>query len=331
MRYAIRILLLSLAALWVSVPPALAQSPEKIKRVGFIVYGASGPRGHLEQAFLDGMREQGYVEGRNLVVERVYAEGNAERLREGASALAARNLDAIVSTCSPSTDAVKQATSTSGTPIVMAVVSDPVRQGLIASLARPGGSITGRASQAEATVSKMLELFSAVLPKAASVAVLLNTRNPVHPLLWDELLQAGKALDRKLVRVDVAGPKDFPAAFETIARERLGGLLVLPDDNMTLNTRVQLVALAVKDRLPTVYGVREFVVQGGLMSYGENLASSHRSTAAHVAKVLAGAKPADLPVEQPTRFEFVVNVGAANALGVTIPPSVLVRADEVIQ
>lgn len=331
MRHAIRIFLLSIAALWVSVPPAFAQSPEKIKRMGFVVYGASGPRGHLEQALLDGLRDQGYVEGRNLVVERVYAEGSAERLRDGASALAALNLDAIVSTCSPSTNAVKLATSSSRTPIVMAVVSDPVRQGLVASLAHPGGSVTGRASLAEATVSKMLELFSAVLPKTASVAVLYNTRNPIHPLLWDELLAAGKALDRKLARVDVAGPKDFPAAFETIARERLGGLLVLPDDNMTMNFRAQLVELATKHRVPAFYGVREFVDQGGLMSYGENVASSYRSTAAHVGKVLAGAKPADLPVEQPTRFEFVVNVGAAKALGVAIPDALLIRADEVIQ
>jgi len=330
-RYAIQVFVLSTAALSVMAPPALAQAPDQPKRVGFVVYGTSGPRSHLEQAFLDGMRERGYVEGKNLVVERRFAEGSPERLREGAGELAALKLDAIVATCSPSTNAVKQATSASGTPIVMANVSDPVGQGLIASLARPGGNITGRSSQADETLPKMLELFSAVLPKAARVAVLHNTRNPVHPRLWRELLQAGKALDMTLVRIDVAGPKDFAAAFDTIARERLGALLVLPDDNMTMNTRVQLVELATTHRIPTVYGVREFVVQGGLMSYGENYALSYRRAAGYVDKILAGAKPADLPVEQPTRFEFVVNLKTAKQLGVTIPQSLLVRADEVIQ
>jgi len=331
MRYVIQILVLSAAALSVMVPPALAQAPEKSKRVGILVASTSGPRTHLEQAFLEGMRERGYVEGRNLVVERRFADGSPERLREGASELAALKLDAIVATCSPSTNAVKQAIGASGTPIVMAVVSDPVGQVLIASLARPGGNITGSSSQADETLPKMLELFSAVLPKAARVAVLHNTRNPVHPRLWRDLLLAGKALDLTLVRIDVAGPKDFPAAFDTIARERLGALLVLPDDNMTMNFRARLVELATTHGIPTVYGVREVVVQGGLMSYGENRALSYRRTAGYVDKILAGAKPADLPVEQPTRFEFVVNLKTAKELGVTIPQSLLVRADEVIQ
>ena len=331
MRHAIQLLLLSAAAASVVVPPALAQAPDKTRRVGFVFYCASSLRGHLEQAFLDGMRDRGYVEGKNLVVERRFAECSQERLREGASELAALKLDAIVATCSPSTNAMKQATATSGTPIVMANVSDPVGQGLIASLARPGGNITGRSSQADETLPKMLELFSAVLPKAARVAVLHNTRNPVHPRLLRGLLQAGKGLDMTLVRIDVAGSKDFPAAFDTIAREGLGALLVLPDDNMTMNWRVQLVELATAHRIPTMYGVREFVAEGGLMSYGENYAVSYRRTAGYVEKVLAGAKPADLPVEQPTQFEFVVNLKTAKALGITIPQSLLVKADEVIR
>lgn len=331
MRHAIQVFMLSAAALSLTLSPALAQAPDKPKRVGFVLYGASGPRGHLEQAFLDGMRERGYIEGKNLVIERRFAEGNLDRLRQGASELAALKLDAIVATCSPSTNAVKQATATSGTPIVMASVSDPVRQGLIASLARPGGNITGRSSQADETLPKMLELFSAVLPKAARVAVLHNTGNPVHSRLWHELLQAGKGLDMTLVRVDVAGSKDFPAAFGTIARERLAALFVLPDDNMTMNTRARLVELATAHRIPTMYGPREFVEQGGLMSYGENYALSYRRTSGYVDKILAGAKPADLPVEQPTQFELVVNLKTARALGVTIPQSLLVRADQLIQ
>jgi putative ABC transport system substrate-binding protein len=299
--------------------------------VGYVVYGPSAPRGHLLQAFLAGMREHGYVEGKNLIVETSFAEGSSERLREGASALATLKLDVIVTTCSPSTRAVMQATSGSGTPVVMAVVTDPVGQGLVASLARPGGNITGRSSQVEDTLPKMLDLFSAVLPKGSRVAVLHNTNNPVHPLLWERALQAGNALDMKLVRIDVAGAKDFAAAFDTITREHLGALVALPDDGMMMNSRARLVELAAKHRIPAFYGVREFVDVGGLMSYGENYALDYRGTAAYVGKILAGAKPASLPVEQPTRFEFVVNLGAAKALGLTIPQSLLVRADDVIE
>ena len=331
MRIAIRALLLSVAISLVAFPPALAQTPDKVKRVGYVVYGPSAPRNHLFQAFLDGMREQGYVEGRNLIIESSYAEGSAERLREGASALAALKLDAIVTTCSPSTNAVKQVTANSRTPIVMAVVTDPVGQGLVATLARPGGNITGRSSQVEDTLPKMLELLSAVLPKGTRVAVLHNTNNPVHPRLWERVLQAGAVLDLKFVRIDVAGSRDFPAAFETIARERLGALLVLPDDGMTMNARASLVELATRLRVPALYGLREFVDQGGLMSYGENYAASYRGAASYVGRILAGASPAELPVEQPTRFELVINLKAAKTLGINMPQSVLLLADEVIR
>ena len=331
MRHLLRLVLLSCAAWSACVSQTVAQTTQEPKRVGFVVYGTSAPRNHLLDAFLDGMREQGYVEGKNLVVERRFAEGSLDRLIQGAGELSALKLDAIVTTCSPSTLAVKTATSGSTTPIVMAVVTDPVGQGLVASLARPGGNVTGRSSQVEDTLPKMLELFAGVLPKSARIAVLHNTNNPVHPLLWREAEKAAKSLDMTLVRIDVAGSNDFPAAFDTIARERLGALLVLPDDGMTMNNRTQLVALAAQRRIATFYGLREFVAQGGLMSYGENYAADYRSTAAYVGKVLRGEKPANLPVEQPTRFEFVINSSAAKALGVTIPASLLVRADEVLQ
>ena len=333
MRHATRILIRivagALAAWGLSLPAAQPPEPAA-KRVGYVVYGPSAVRGHLLQAFLDGMREQGYIEGRNLTVERSYAEGSAERLQEGARALAALKLDVIVTTCSPSTAAVKQVTSISGTPVVMAVVTDPVGQGLVASLARPGGNITGRSSQVEDTIPKMLELFSTVLPKGSGVGVLHNTNNPAHPLLWERALQAGRVLDIKLTRIDVAGSRDFSAAFDSLARSGLGALLVLPDDGMTMNARAQLVELAALHHVPVFYGVREFVNEGGLMSYGENYASSYRGAAAYVSKILAGARPAELPVEQPTRFEFVVNLGAARSLGMAIPQSVLLRADEVL-
>ena len=328
MRHAIGSVLVALLAGAVVLAPASAQAP--VKRVGYVVYGASGPRSHLEQALLEGLREQGYVEGRNLVIERRYAEGSGQRLHSAAIDLAALKLDAIVSTCSPSTDAVKQATSGSGTPVVMAVVSDPVGQRLVASLARPGGNVTGRSSQAEDTMPKMLELFAAVLPRATRVAVLYNTGNPVHPRLWRELEHASQGLDLSLVRVDVGSTSEYLAVFDTMARERLGALLVLPDDNASFNARATLVDLAVKRGIPSFYGAREFVVQGGLMSYGENMAASYRDAAAYVVKVLGGARPAELPVEQPTRFEFVVNASAAKTLGMTLPAALLLRADEVL-
>ena len=315
----------------VSVSMVVAQESGQPKRIGYVVYGASEQRGHLEQAFLDGMRDQGYVEGKNLVVERIYAESDSGRLRKGAGALAAMKLDAIVTTCSPSTKATKEATATSGTPVLMAAVADPIGQGLVTSLSHPGGNISGRASQGEEVLPKMLELLTAASPNARRVAVLYNSSNPVHPHLWSALQNIGRTRSVELVRIDVGGPADLPAAFERMARERFRALLVLSDDPMTFTRRAQVAALAQKNRIPAMYGVSEFVEQGGLISYGENYASSYRSTASHVIKVLSGARPADLPVEQPTKFELVINLKAAKALGITIPQSVLLRADRVIE
>ena len=332
MRYAIELLVLFLTALTAPVDDALAQAPDQTKRVGFIVWSAYGPRGHLEQALVDAMRDRGYIEGKNLVIERRYVDaGGIEQVRVAASELAALKLDAIVSTRSPSTAAVKQATANSSTPVVMAVVSDPVSQALIASYDHPGGNVTGLSSQQEDTLPKMLQYLSELLPSASGVAVLHNTGNPVHPLLWQRLEKAGRELGTRLVRIDVSGRKDFGAAFDTIQRERLAALLVLPDDNMTFNSRVQLLEMVQTQRIPTMFGAREFVDAGGLMSYGPNYAAGYRQAAVYLDKVLVGAKPANLPVEQPTRFEFVVNVAAAKALGVAIPPRLLLRADDVVR
>ena len=299
--------------------------------MGYLVWSSYGPRGNLEQSLLDGMRDEGYVEGKNLVIERRYVDGGIDQVRVAARELAALNPDAIVSTCSDSTAAAKEATAPSGIPVVMAFVSDPVGQGLIASYQRPGGNITGLSSQAEDTLPKMLQYLSEVVPAGTRVAVLYHTSNPVHPRLWQRLNQAGKERGPNLVRIDISGKADFAAAFDTIGRERLGGLLVLPDDNMTYNARVQLIELVKKQRIPTIFGAREFVDIGGLMSYGPDLASSYRHTAAYVDKVLTGTKPANLPVEQPTHFEFVVNLAAAKALGVTIPQNMLLLADDVVR
>jgi len=329
---AIQFLILFVAAFSMSVPHVLAEVPAKTKHVGYLVWSSYGARGNLEQALIDGMRDEGYVEGKNLVVERRYVDGGSfEQVRAAATELAALKPDAIVSTCSPSTAAAKEATSTSGIPVVMALVSDPVGQGLIASYKRPGGNITGLSSQAEDTLSKMLQYLSEVVPAGTRVAVLYNTNSPVHPRLWQRVQQAGKDRGTNLVRVDVSGRADFAAAFDTISRERLGALFVLPDDNMTYNARTQLIALVQRQRVPAIFGAREFVDIGGLMSYGASMASSYRHTAAYVEKVLSGAKPANLPVEQPTRFEFVVNLAAAKTLGVTIPQQMLLLADDVVR
>ncbi len=177
----------------------------------------------------------------------------------------------------------------------------------------------------------MLQFLSEVVPAGTRVAVLYHTTNPVHPRLWQRLDQAGKERGANLVRIDIARGADFAAAFDTIGRERLGGLFVLPDDNMTYNARVQLIELVKKQRIPTIFGAREFVDIGGLMSYGPDLASSYRHAAVYVDKVLTGTKPANLPVEQPTHFEFVVNLAAAKALGITIPNQLLLRADDIVR
>jgi putative tryptophan/tyrosine transport system substrate-binding protein len=305
------------------------QSIDKTARIGILVTGSYAQRGHLEQALLEGLREQGYVEGKNLVIERRYADGYRGRTPEFARELAAMNLDAVVTTCTPSTRAAKQATAS--TPIVMAAVADPVGQRLIASLARPGANITGLSSQAEDILPKMMELFSDVLPKPATVAVFLQGRSGVHPRMWQRLAPIARALDLKLVKIDVANLADLPAAFDMALREKANALFVLPDEPMFPNGRASIVELAARHRLPAFYGAREFVDDGGLMSYGENLRTAYRKAASYVNSVARGAKPGDLPVEQPTKFEFVINLKTAKTLGITIPQSLLVRANHVIQ
>jgi putative tryptophan/tyrosine transport system substrate-binding protein len=310
---------------------ALGQTLDKTKHVGYLVWSSEGPRGHLEQALLDAMRADGYVEGKNLVIERRYIEGNADDLRAAASELAAMKLNLIVSTCSDSTRAAKQATAASPVPIVMAYVSDPVGQGLIASYSRPGGNITGLASQAEDTLPKMLQYLTEVVPPGTRVAVLYHTIAPSHPLLWRRLEAVARERGISVSRVDIVTRADLPAAFNTIARDGYGALLVLPDDNMTFNARAELIELVKRQRIPAIFGLREFVDSGGLMSYGPSIASGYRKAAVYVDKVLAGARPAELPVEQPTKFELVVNTGAARALGITISQDLLLRADDIVR
>lgn len=321
--------LLALGAVGRPLAADAQQSKDKTAHIGILVTGSIAQRGHLEQALLEGLREQGYVEGKNLVIERRYADGRRERTPEFARELAAMKLDAVVTTCTPSTRAARQATAS--TPIIMAAVADPVGQRLIASLARPGGNITGLSSQAEDILPKMMELFSVVLPKPATVAVFVQGRSDVHPRMWRQLVPIAQALELKLVKIDVANLADLPAAFDMALREKANALFVLPDEPMFTNGRASIVELAARHRLPAFYGAREFVDAGGLMSYGENLRAAYRKAASYINKLARGAKPADLPVEQPTKFELVVNLKTAKTLGLTIPQSMLLRADQVIQ
>lgn len=316
----------SAGSIWAMPLAAAAQAADKTLRVGILSSGNLELRASLDRALVQGLREQGYVEGKNLSIERRYG---SSKVKEHAAELAGMKLDGIFTTCTPSTREMKEATSS--TPIVMAAVSDPVQQGIIASLARPGQNVTGTSSQAEVLLAKRLELLTALLPKATTVAVITNARNPVHALGWQTLRGAAQQLSIKLVKIEMSAPNDLPAAMDAAVRAQADALFVLPDDPLMLNVRPQMVELATKNRMPDFYWAREFVDSGGLMSYGENLRSSYAAAASYFAKIKKGANPATLPVEQPTRFELVINRKTAKALGIVIPQSLLLSADEILQ
>ena len=305
---------------------AQAQSGDKTLRVGILSSGNLELRESLDLALVQGLRDQGYVEGRNLVIERRYSSA---KVRDNATELAGLKLDAIFTTCTPSTRIMKEATSS--TPIVMAAVSDPVGQGIIASLAKPGQNVTGMSSQAEDLLAKRLELVSAFVPRSTVIAVLVNANNPVHALGWKTLSGAAQERNVRLVKAELKAPADLAAAVDAAVRAGAGALFVMPDDPMTMNIRPQIVEIAAAYRLPDFHWASEFVVSGGLMSYGENLGGSYRAAAAYIDKIKKGANPANLPVEQPTRFELVINMKRAHSLGLDLPQSLLVRADQVIR
>ena len=275
---------------------------------------------------VQGLRDQGYVEGRNLVIERRYS---STKVKENAKELAGMKLDAILTTCTPSTRTMKE--TTTSTPIIMAAVSDPVRQGIIASLAKPGQNVTGTSSQAEDLLPKRLELIADLLPGRTTIAVITNANNPVHALGWQRLESAAQQLNLNLVKLELTKGDDLPAAVDAAARAHAGALFVMPDDPMMFNLRPRLVELAAKYRMPDFYWAREFVEVGGLMSYGENLRNSYRAGAVYMDKIKKGANPGDLPVEQPTRFELVINMKTAKMLGLAVPQALLLRADDVME
>ena len=308
---------------------AAAQQPGKVPRIGYFSAGSPSSAPHLLEAFRKGLRELGWVEGQNIAIEYRWAEGRFDRLPDLAAELVRLKVDIIVAVPTPAAAAAKNATET--IPIVMINVGDPVGLGLIASLARPGGNVTGSSySVGLEIIGKQLELLKETVPKVRRVAILWNPANPSHPLVVRELNVAARSLGVQLQFLEARGPNEFEGAFAAMAKERMGALLVVPDSVSFLH-RTRLADLAARSHLPAAYGLRGHVDAGGLMSYGPDSADLFRRAATYVDKILKGAKPADLPVEQPTKFELVVNLKTAKALGLTIPQSVLVRADEVIQ
>jgi len=311
-----------------AIPTAAQSQPvANSPRVGFLFYGAPGPSPELE-SFRQGLREVGYIEGQNISVEYRFANGQVGQLSTLAAELVQLKLDVIVTPGTPASVAAKKATS--AIPIVFAGVADAVGAGLVTSLARPGGNITGLTSISAALGGKRLELLKGVVPKASRVAVLYNPADPSNVLVWTELQESSKPLGLTLLPHPVRGPGDFEGAFAAISRERAQALFVAAGV-LTTEHRKTLVDLAARNRIPTMWGERQFVEVGGLMSYAVNFYDEIRRAAAYVSKILKGAKPADLPVEQPTMFELVINLRAAKALGLTISPSLLSRADQVIQ
>jgi putative ABC transport system substrate-binding protein len=306
---------------------ARAQQPAKIPRIGYLSGSSISVLAARIEAFRQGLRELGYVEGKNIVIEWRSAEGNLDRVSELAAELVRLKVDVIVSPGPSVTRVVKEATST--VPIVMASDTDPVGSGFIASLARPGGNITGLASLAPEVGGKQLELLKEISPKISRVAVIGNSANPGDAQALRETVLAAGSFEVYLRYLDILDPKDIETAFRAAAKGRADALMVL--GNPILNAhRKQIVDLAVKQRLPATYTRPEFIEAGGLMYYGTSYNDLYRR-AAYVDKILKGAKPADLPVEQPKKFEFTVNLKAAKQIGLTIPPHVLSRADRVIR
>ena len=325
-----RKLVIALGAGLLAAPLAAdAQPTGKVYRIGFIQTAAPNEMGHLIKALDEGLRELGYVEGRNVVFERRFAEGKQERLPALAAELVRLKVDVIVTGSNPVIAAVKQATAT--IPVVMTVSRDPVGAGFIASLARPGGNITGLTNEpTPEIIGKNLELLKEAAPRVSRVAYLWNPVPPGAETYRNAVEIAARKLGVTFQSVEVRGRNELEAAFTAMVRERANGVVVGPDP-VLFSARSQIVLLAERRRLPTVYALSEYAEAGGLMSYGPNIADQFRRAAIYVDKVLKGARPADIPVEQATKFELVINLKTAKAHGIKIPNSILVQATKVIE
>jgi putative tryptophan/tyrosine transport system substrate-binding protein len=308
---------------------ASAQQSTKDPRIGYLTGGTLSANSARHEAFRQGLRELGYVEGKNIVIECRSAEGKLDRLPALAADLVRLKVDIIVTGGSSPTRAAKQATTT--IPIVMAQVGDPVGNGFVASLARPGGNITGLSALAPELNGKRLELLREIVPRLSRVAVLGTSTQPGNAQELKETELAAGAFGVKLQYLDVLSSKDIAIAFRAATKGRAEAVLMLLAGRVASSERTQITELALKSRLPAIYDRSEFVEQGGLMTYGTSITALDRRAATYVDKILKGTKPADLPVEQPKKFEFIINLKAAKQIGLTIPPNVLARADRVIK
>ena len=323
-----RTALVGLGAMILSAPVVAAQSPVKAARVGVLEGGAVSTEAVRHEAFRQGLKELGYVEGRNIVIEYRYAEGKVERLPALAAELVRLNVDLILTSGDAGVRAAKQASQT--IPIVVAIAADLVGPGYVASLARPGGNITGLTTLSAELSAKRLELLKTAFPKISRVAILQNPTNATNVAQFKESEVAARALRIQLLPLDVRRADDFEGAFLAALRARVDALIVI-GDILLLTHRARITDFAAKNRLPAMYGNQDYMDAGGLMFYGANVADMYRRAATYIDKILKGAKPGDLPIEQPTKFEFVINLKTAKALGLTIPPSILSRADRLIE
>jgi putative ABC transport system substrate-binding protein len=308
---------------------AEAQQTKKVPRVGFLTTGFQGTIAHLLEGFKQGLREHGYVEGQNILLELRFGEGKAEQMPLLAAELVRLKVDVIVAAPNPAIEAVRQATQT--IPIVMPIGSDPVGTGFVASLARPGGNITGLSAYSPELNGKRLDLLKETVPQFSRVALLMTPNVPGNPIDLKETELAARSLRLRSQLYEVRGSSDLDNVFKAMAKEHAEGFVVFPGQPTLFVSRKQLVELAVKYRLPAMYPLADYVNAGGLISYGVNNLDLFRRAATYVDKILKGAKPADLPVEQPTKFELVINLKTAKQIGLTIPPNVLARADKVIK
>ena len=320
---------LALCALLVTLcAAAQAQQAKKIPRIGFLGNSTAALEANLVGPFRDGLRDLGYVEEKNILIEYRWAEGNYERFPALIAELMALKVDVIVTAGTPATQAYQKAKTS--IPLVMVAVGDPVGTGIVASLNRPGGNITGLTSISPELEGKRIELLREVIPKLSHIAVMWNPKNAYHAIENKEVETAAGALKIKVLYLGVEAEEHLDNAFAHILKDKPQALLVLAD-RVFLHSRARIMDFSVQHRLPGIYAYLELVEAGGLMSYGPSYADMHRRAAAYVDKILKGAKPADLPVERPMKFELVVNLKAAKQIGVTIPPNVLARADRVIK
>ena len=324
-----RFLLTSLVGAFAAPFAANAQQAGKVAKIGLLTPSSPAGSGHLVEAFRQGLRELGYVEGKTVVVEARYGDGRTERLPELARGLVALKPDAIVTSTDVATAAVKRETRT--IPIVMALSTDPVATGFVASLTRPGGNITGLSNISAALSGKRLELLREGVPGLSRVAFLWNPDVRGALLDYKETEEVARSLRLELHSLEVSTAEDLGRAYSALMSQRAQALIVAAASVVVFAKRAELARFAQSIRLPSMYAAKEYVDAGGLMSYGPSVPGMFRQAAIYVDRILKGAKPADLPVEQPTKFELVINLKTAKALGLTIPPSLLLRADQVIE